>query len=91
MVILHICGASKILLPISVQDDRQSGLFFDFTALLFWQIHNCDISKPFQEINYEPEIFYDSRSDFHVLAWVCNYPFYNTDFLRLSRNHDLPN
>lgn len=40
------------------------GLYFGFTALSFWQAYNQDVSAPFRETNYEPEVF-----------WVTSLPW----------------
>ncbi len=34
------------------------GLYFGFTLEAFWQIYADNISKPFRETNYQPELFY---------------------------------
>jgi phospholipase A1 len=70
----------SVKMPIFLQDDQKDGLFFGFTAVSFWQVYNSDISKPFRETNYEPEVFYDWSSDYHVLGYRFNA-------LRLGVNH----
>ncbi|WP_017443639.1 phospholipase A [Gayadomonas joobiniege] len=41
------------------------GLYFAFTTEAWWQIYSKDVSKPFRETNYQPEIFYITPSDWH--------------------------
>jgi phospholipase A1/A2 len=33
-------------------------LYFGFTLQAYWQLYNRDISSPFRETDYEPEVFY---------------------------------
>ncbi|NAX22855.1 phospholipase A [Vibrio sp. V39_P1S14PM300] len=40
------------------------GLFFGMTLKSFWQVYAQDISRPFRETNYRPELFY-----FTPTAW----------------------
>ncbi|NIW14677.1 MAG: hypothetical protein GWN31_12285, partial [Candidatus Thorarchaeota archaeon] len=43
-------------------------LFFGYTQLSFWQLYDKDMSSPFRETNYEPEIFFKFDTDFNVLG-----------------------
>lgn len=45
-------------------EESVEGLYAAFTAKSFWQLYNADISRPFRETNYEPEVFYQ---------WLPNY------------------
>ena len=44
---------------------KGDGLFFGFTLQSWWQIYSDNISKPFRETNYQPEIFYLAPLDWH--------------------------
>ncbi|MDF2176753.1 phospholipase A [Aliiglaciecola sp. CAU 1673] len=48
------------------------GLFFGFTALSHWQVYNDEISKPFRETNYEPELFYTFQTKIKLLGYRFN-------------------
>lgn len=48
------------------------GLYFGFTALSHWQVYNDEISKPFRETNYEPELFYTFQTDLSLLGYRFN-------------------
>jgi phospholipase A1 len=37
---------------------ENDGLYFGFTLKSFWQLYNKELSAPFRETNYQPEIFY---------------------------------
>jgi phospholipase A1 len=41
------------------------GLYFGFTIQAWWQIYAENISKPFRETNYQPEIFYLAPLNWH--------------------------
>jgi phospholipase A1 len=47
---------------------RNDGLFFGFTLKSWWQIYSDNISKPFRETNYQPEVFYLAPLDWHPLG-----------------------
>ena len=41
------------------------GLYFGFTLQAWWQIYAENISKPFRETNYQPELFYLAPLEWH--------------------------
>ena len=62
----------SVKLPLYLHDNNTSGLYFGFTAMSFWQVYNSQISKPFRETNYEPEIFYSWQSDLSLFGFEFN-------------------
>lgn len=44
------------------------GLYFAFTVEAWWQLYSEDISKPFRETNYRPEIFYLTPVSWHPFS-----------------------
>ncbi len=55
---------AKIQLSVKVplnQNDiftTNDGLYFGFTLQSWWQVYNDELSAPFRETNYQPELFY---------------------------------
>lgn len=49
---------------------KKDVLFFGFTIQSYWQMYNSDISSPFRETNYQPEIFYGVINDLKVAGWT---------------------
>lgn len=52
-------------------DDRRWGLWMAYTQQNQWQVYNDEISRPFRETNYMPEVFGSYRLDWHAagLDW----------------------
>ncbi|TKB46829.1 phospholipase A [Thalassotalea mangrovi] len=46
---------------------EQDSLHFGITLQSWWQIYADDISKPFRETNYQPEIFYRVKTPWKIL------------------------
>jgi len=45
-------------------------LFFGFTIQSYWQMYNSEVSSPFRETNYQPEIFYGVFNDLKLGEWT---------------------
>ena len=48
--------------------NKQDALFVGFTVRSFWQAYNDDISAPFRETNYEPEIFWLTPVNWNIFG-----------------------
>lgn len=44
---------------------KLDAIYIGFTIRSWWQVYSRDISAPFRETNYQPEIFYLSGMDWH--------------------------
>ncbi|GGO64283.1 phospholipase A [Bowmanella pacifica] len=64
----------SVKMPIYRPDETSSleGLYFGFTAKSMWQVYNSEVSKPFRETNYQPEIFYNFDADVKLLGYQFN-------------------
>jgi len=50
-------------------DDRSWGLWLAYTQSNQWQVYNNDISRPFRETNYMPEIFASYQPDLQLAGF----------------------
>lgn len=70
----------SVKFPVYLKEQELTGVYFGFTAVSYWQVYNTDVSKPFRETNYEPEVFYNWQLDYQLWG-------FQVDQLQLGLNH----
>ncbi|MFY0991976.1 phospholipase A [Halomonas sp. C05BenzN] len=50
--------------------DGNGDLYFAYTQRSWWQAYNSDVSSPFRETNFEPEVFLDFDNRWSLLGWT---------------------
>ncbi len=68
---------------------NEDALFFGFTLQSYWQMYNSDLSSPFRETNYQPEIFYGLVNDFKVGNWVNRVNLFGIEHQSNGRSQPL--
>ena len=58
--------------PLYLEEAGFDGVYFGFTLTSFWQLYNSEVSKPFRETNYEPEVFWQETADYSVFGYEFN-------------------
>ncbi len=64
-------------------DDRRWGVWAAYTQQNQWQVYNADVSRPFRETNYMPELFVSYRPGL-ALGGGFNWNLLNVGFLHQS-------
>jgi len=59
-----------------------------YTQLAFWQIYNSAFSSPFRDINYEPELLINFRTNYEILGFKGRYV--NVGFNHQSNGRSSP-
>ncbi|WP_281336318.1 phospholipase A [Flavobacterium eburneipallidum] len=58
----------------------KADLWIAYTQKSFWQVYNAELSRPFREINYEPEVILNFPVKFKILG-------FNTRMVGIAFNH----
>jgi len=49
---------------------KGDAIHFGFTIQSYWQMYNTELSSPFRETNYQPELFYSLQNDWQLGDWT---------------------
>lgn len=67
----------------------RADLWVAYTQISHWQIYNAELSRPFREINYEPEIILNFPVKFNVLGFKAR--MIGVSFNHMSNGKSYPN
>jgi phospholipase A1 len=67
---------------------RNGDLWFGYTQVAYWQLFNRDISAPFRETNYEPELYLGFLTDYSLLGLTGRA--FNVGFVHQSNGRSEP-
>lgn len=62
----------QVSLRMRIADDvfhNNGNVWFGYTQLSLWQVYNKQLSSPFRETNYEPELGLSIDTNFNVFGW----------------------
>ena len=60
----------SVKLPLAIDlFDKNIDLFAGYTVKSFWQLYNTEVSSPFRETNYQPEIWLQVRPDLELFGF----------------------
>lgn len=68
---------------------NRADLWVAYTQVSHWQIYNAELSRPFREINYEPEVILNFPVKFNVLGFKTR--MIGVSFNHMSNGEDFPN
>jgi len=68
--------------------NKKDALHFGFTLQSYWQMYNTNLSSPFRETNYQPEIFYASQNDWQFGDWVNRAYIFGIEHQSNGRTQD---
>lgn len=62
----------QISIKVQLFDDvigNNGDIFVAYTGQSWWQAYNSDLSSPFRETNYEPEVFLNFDTKWNIFGW----------------------
>lgn len=80
----------QISIKTPLKDDILGGstLYGAFTSVSYWQVYNTDLSKPFRETNYQPELFLTRPIDWQL--GPIDSELVSFGYMHQSNGQDIP-